>query len=314
MALTVEITNFETRFPKELDPNRYIEFNFFAPDTMKNAVTKLESAAKTGISGAGDVMSGNTSGLWNKAKNIGEDVIGAGDIVFGTLSSNLKSRVQGSNFDTTTQTINTSKQWVFQINLPIPNNLEESLKHDWNTDNGPVASVLNAGGDIGLQQIVNGIAALTGTRNVTTNPDYVQMYKGSQPRNITFSWTLMPNSKDESELMLSVIRRFKSYSSPNPSTSGAFLTSPLFCEVNIKNENLDDTIRLTNMVIDSVTANYSSGGFMEMFADGIPKVITLTISMVERKPKMAKDWLNDEEANSYDGRIAAANPKEKDKK
>jgi hypothetical protein len=52
------------------------------------------------------------------------------------------------------------------------------------------------------------------------------------------------------------------------------------------------------MVIDSVSVNYSPTGFMEMYADGIPKSISLSISLIERKPKMAKDWLAENEVLS----------------
>jgi hypothetical protein len=298
----MQIKDFETHFPKELDPNRYIEFNFYAPDFTSTVTKQLENVVIDTTNTTISVASGNTTGLWDKVKKVGNDVIGTGDLIIGTLASNIKDRAN-NNFNTTTKDVDTSKKWIFQINLPIPNNLEESLKHEWNTENGPVASILNAGANSGLQQIVNGIAALTGTRNVTTNPDYVQMYKGSQPRSMTFSWTLIPNSKEEAELMLSIIRRFKSYSSPNPSVSGAFLTAPLFCNVKIKNKNLDDTIHLTNMVIDSVTTNYAGGGFMEMFSDGIPKVIVLTVNMIERKPKMAEDWLNESEKKYYGEKV-----------
>jgi len=288
-----------THFPNELDENRYVEFNFYAPDLAKKVTDTLENAISDTANAISNIGSGD---IGSQLKKVGNNIIVTADKVFNTLGTQINNRVKdGKVPDLTSSDIDKSNKWIYQINLPIPNNLEEALKHNWDTENGPVAQILNMGigPDSTAAKVVNGIAALTGTRNITTNPDYIQMYKGSQPRNITFSWVLMPNSKEEAEKVLSIIRRFKAYSSPEASPSGAFLTAPMFCEVIIQNETLKETVKLDNMVIDSVSINYSAEGFMEMFADGIPKAMSLTVSMIERKPKMAEHWLNKEEADVF---------------
>jgi hypothetical protein len=291
--------DFVTYFPDNLDENRYIEFNFYAPDLAKDVIDSLEKVVSDTANVIGSI---GGKGTLSKVKNIGGNIVATADKVFDALASEINNRVKDKEIpDVSSGDMDKSKKWKFQINLPIPNNLQENLKHEWNTENGPVASILRSGvgPDSSAQKVINGIAALTGTRNVTTNPDYIQMYRGSQPRNITFSWSLMPNSKDEAERMLSIVRRFKAYSSPDPSKSRAFLTAPLFCSVVIQNENLSETIKLDNMVIDSVSVNYSGAGTMEMFADGIPKIIVLSVSLIERKPKVAEDWLNESESKAY---------------
>ena len=303
---TLEFNDYVTHFPMTLDENRYIEFNFFKDDLMKDVVTGLEKVIGHGANAIGKLGKGDTSGATKEIKAGGTTLLKTGSKVFKTLGSNINERIKDGDLSSKKAQSDTKngKEWIYQINLPIPNQLEESLKHDWDTDNGPVSSIMKAGmekgvGGVSVQSVVNGIAALTGTRNIVANPDYIQMYKGSQPRNISFSWILMPNNLEEADRILSIVRRFKSFSSGNPSTSNAFLTAPLFCNVVIKNDKLSNTIKLTNMVIDSVSINYSETSFMEMFADGMPKTIVLSISMIERKVKMAKDWLSDDITIKY---------------
>ena len=285
------------KFPEKLDQLRYVEFNFYKSDLMKGIVEGLEESVKTT---AKTLVNNPTSeSVKTAASSIGNTIVSTASSSKNTISDQVKKRINTGKVNSSA--IN-SKTWISSIDLPLPNNLEESLNHEWQEENGPVASILNMGvGPNSLAaQVVNGISALTGTRNVTVNPDYIQMYKGSKPREVTFTWTLMPNNETEAKKIWTIIRRFKAFSSGHPSTSYAFLTAPYFCEIKIRNEKMQEALKFNDMVISNISINYSESGFMEMYWDGTPKAIVLTLSLVERRMKTYNDWITDEEKNTYE--------------
>jgi len=258
-------------FPQTLEPNRNVWFNFYASDidTIKVPV----------------------------------------DTILTQLKGEVQTRVSNKKLDTSDvlekgKEAENSKTWKASIALPIPNNLQESLNHEWNEESGIVGYYLDKGlnsFDV-VSRVVQGVSTLSGTRNITTNPDYVQIYKGSKPRSITFTWQFLPNSRIEAETLWTIIRRFKTYSSPHPSKTNAFLTAPYFCEIIFENERMETSLKLNEMIINEISVNYSESGYMEMFYDGTPKTLSLTIRFTERKPKMFEDWMTDEEKSTYENK------------
>jgi len=185
-------------FPKKLDSIRYIEFSFYKADLVEDIIKTLENSVTT----ASKTLVNNPTeeSIKIAIKSVKDELIKTGSKTFKTIRDEANSRINTGRLNSSEINMN-RKTWISNIILPLPNNLEENLNHEWQEENGPVASILNngIGSDSLASRVVNGLAALTGTRNVTVNPDYVQMYKGSKPREVSFSWTLMPNSKEEAE-------------------------------------------------------------------------------------------------------------------
>jgi hypothetical protein len=287
-------------FPKDLDANRHVEFNFYASDLVKNVSEALDNATTKTVSAVANIAVTGGEQTLTTLIGVGGELLKTGEKTITTLGNELKTRVLSGKVNTK-ESNNSSSTWIASIDLPIPNNLEETLQHEWQEENGPVASILNKGlgSDSPAAKIINGISALTGTRNVTVNPDYIQMYKGTKPRSVSFSWSLMPNNKEEAQDIWDIIRRFKGFSSPHPSGSYAFLTAPYFCSITIRNSRMDESLQFWDMIIESVSVNYSESGFMEMYYDGTPKKINLTINFIERRVKTSEDWLTTSESNYY---------------
>jgi len=289
-------------FPKDLNAERALALSFYSDEYIKNmaqsletTITKASEAAFTDKATFDDVMKAGG----NSIKTAGSSLSKLGSEIKGRIKSNKldSKKAQGSVF-------------VSKIYLPIPNALTESINHDWNASQGAVAQILNMGigPDSMPSKIANGLASTMGARNITVNPDYVQMYQGSQPRDLTFEWTFAPKSKEEVETIFKIIRFFKSFSSGNPTTTRAFLLAPLFCEVTIgdigkgtrtKATDFVETLKIDNMIIKSVSVNYSEGSYMEMFKDGNPKVLVVTLNLTERRVKTAEEWLKDDERDIY---------------
>jgi len=286
-------------FPENLEPNRNTWFNFYAPDMIKGLVEGLETATFKVVS----IFEGNVTEVPDKLTDSIDTVVATADSVLTDLKKTMQERKTTKKLDSG----NIKKQsetWKASIALPIPNNLQETLNHEWNEESGIVAHYLDKGInslDV-VSKVIQGVSTISGTRNVTTNPDYIQIYKGSKPRSIDFSWVLLPNSKKEAETLWNIIRKFKAYSSPHPSKTNAFLIAPYFCEIIFENPRMETSLRLNEMVINSISVNYSESGYMEMFYDGTPKTINLTISFVERRPKVYQDWLKEEEKSTYENK------------
>ncbi len=195
------------------------------------------------------------------------------------------------DFSSESAKMNTST-YKASIAMPLPNNLDEVINQNWEKEKNILAYSLEKGipaGDI-VARVVNSVATQTGTRNVTTNPDYVQIYKGPEPREISFTWNLTPNNKEEADTIFRIIRKLKRFSAPHPSKTYAFLTSPFFCKITFSNTRIQDSMRFYEGMIQSVNTNYSQTGYMETFYDGSPKAMTLSVKILERRPKLYDDW------------------------
>jgi len=298
-----------TQFPDTLDEIRYTEFNFYKSDLAKQLVDSIESASVTVTKTTIDVVQNVKSGdISDAAKAFGEGIVAVGGQLIKTGSSllhdvttELDKRINENNKANSRSFQEVSRSWVGSIDLPIPNNLKESLSHDWQENNGQISQLINkgVGADTIVGKVLDTLSQSTGTRNITTNPDYVQMYRGTKPRNVSFEWILMPNNVKEAKTIFNLIRKFKAYSSGHPSASYAFLTAPYFCEITIRNKVMNDSLKLTDMVINNVSVNYSESGYMEMFYDGTPKAITLSLELTERRTKTVKDWMNTSETQKY---------------
>jgi len=280
-----------------IDVNRHVYISFFAPETIKglsNITNNIDEAFTSSLSGVKKVIEGGETkkeveSVFSNAKEV---VNSASDIIDKAADRLITKR-------NTAPVDLTKAKWEQTIILPIPNELQESLNHDWNEQNGLVASILNnsIGSNTNIGQAINGIAALTGTRNVTTNPDFVQMYSGTKLRGVSFSWTFIPDNKSQAEKIFETIRRFKQFSSGHLTQGGTFITAPYFCKIEFVAENLQEALQFDEMIIKDVNVNYSGAGNMEMFHDGNPKFITLSITFGERRMKTFKDW---EKSDSYD--------------
>jgi hypothetical protein len=101
----------------------------------------------------------------------------------------------------------------------------------------------------------------------------------------------MPNNQEDSKRIFEIIKEFKKYSSPEKTGAGTMLISPAFCEVTITaSDQIQETLLLNEMVIADISTNFSPMGHMEMYHDNMPKSVVLSVTMVERKPKLYEEW------------------------
>lgn len=191
------------------------------------------------------------------------------------------------------------------IMLPLPNAMEDNQQHRWEEQEGLVAKIggaLTKTGDDVIGKIP-GVKSLNvdaeytlkylnmqaGKRQFTTNPSYWQMYKGSTPRDIGFTWIFVPRTSAESSLIQEVVLAFKKFSSPEKLTNGFLFKSPYIWTVKFSNPKITNMLALKKLVCTQVQVSYGEGS-MSLFKDGMPKYIQMTVSFHECTVSTAEDF------------------------
>lgn len=187
---------------------------------------------------------------------------------------------------------------IYGIALPLPNELADSQSHQWDSTTGFVSDIAQTakgvagriaenatGGRIGGDMISKGVAnaaSKAGFRQPLIDPGYFQDYKGTEPREFTFNWDLVPNNIDEAYNIFSIIYNLKKYTLPKSTINGVSMLSPYLFEIQIGNEIINALMNMNNVVCKSMTVNYSVDNSLQMFADGMPKYISLNMTFAER--------------------------------
>ena len=181
----------------------------------------------------------------------------------------------------------------FDIILPIPNELSDSQTHSFSTDTGIVKDLADKANSMfplfSIQKAIGQIASTLGTRRVLANPGFFQNYTGSDPRSFSFSFKLIPNSKEEAETIMKVIKLIKKYSSPSI-TADAIMIAPHFFHFYFSNTTLQNLTGIRPCVITDVSTNYAGSGILETTMDGMPRQINLSISMKELRTITEDMW------------------------
>ena len=187
---------------------------------------------------------------------------------------------------------------IYGIALPLPNELADSQAHSWDSTTGFVSDIAQAvkgiagdivegktGGSVSGDMISKGVAnasSRAGFRQPLIDPGYFQDYKGTEPREFTFNWDLVPNNIDEAYNIFSIIYNLKKYTLPKSTINGVSMLSPYLFEIQIGNEIINALMNMNNVVCKSMTVNYSVDNSLQMFSDGMPKYISLNMTFAER--------------------------------
>lgn len=175
---------------------------------------------------------------------------------------------------------------IYGIALPLPNELSDEQSHQWTAEQGLVkktydgvvgsgvlSKILGAGGEL---------ATKSGGRQPLIDPGYFQDYKGTEPRTFNFEWDLVANNAGEAEHIRDILYNLKKFSLPKSNVSGISLMSPYMFTLEVENEYINNLMNMNNLVCTSMTVNYSADGSLQMFANGMPKHIKLSMSFAER--------------------------------
>lgn len=176
---------------------------------------------------------------------------------------------------------------VYGVALPLPNELSESQNHQWSTTEGAVSNISKKVTEreilgVSVNKLISEIASSSGSRKPMIDPGYFQDYNGTEPRQFTFSWDLIPNNSNDVEQIKTILYHLKKYTLPTSAVSGIGLLSPFSFDIEIGSETIQDLMNINNVVCTAMTIDYGADGGLQFLADGMPKFIKLSMSFVER--------------------------------
>lgn len=282
---TITITNTGSREPKSTTPTLFYYPNTIRQDEFKlRKVTLSIYKSRTFASTFDEIKSKVSEGTSQLIQDV-------------ATADNYKETIYAIwESDAVSKTYNQLKNdlgadFEYQIVLPLPNEVSDSIAHEYSIDNGIVGSIAeNSSAIKTLQESIGAkLANATGTQKVMMNPEFYQNYTGSRPREINFTFNLIPNNKEEAESIFSLIILLKKMSSPEL-TRALFLTQPRFFHIQFGNEKLQRMINPLPCVLKQVDTNYSASGYIETTLDGSPKFIALTLTFAEIKAHEFAEW------------------------
>lgn len=121
------------------------------------------------------------------------------------------------------------------------------------------------------------IIAYTCTGGSNTNDQATVKNSGVKP--------IIPN-----ESFLTNVSEMAKYANEKMAESFGYMGQPNYWKISFSNGYIDRLLKLDYVVCTSVNVTYGNGSKLEVYSDGIPKVITLSLSFAEVKLKMREDF------------------------
>ena len=144
--------------------------------------------------------------------------------------------------------------------------------------------------NISADAILADAANATGQRKPIIDPSYFQNYSGSTARSFSLKYDLVPNSTEEAEEIMMIIAKFKQYSSPTQAKSSPILYAPYHFKITNSNSYINLLTAIDTVVLSSISVDYGADGSMELFGDGMPKYISLSLNFEEDRVRTAEDY------------------------
>ena len=227
------------------------------------------------------------------------------------VQQNLKSNSKSSEYDTSAIIV-----------LPLPNTFTDSQSHGWSNETGIIGTigknlmsmaspsgiakkvagatggaagaVAGAAGDamsgITLDKVLGASSSSLGLRKPLIDPGYFQNYSGSDPREFTMTWDLVPSSGAEANDIVMIIMKLKEYSAPSRMVNGVSLWAPHFFSIEFGNPFISAMAKIDRVVIKNISVDYGADGFMQQHFDGMPKHMTLALTFAECDMSTADDY------------------------
>lgn len=114
------------------------------------------------------------------------------------------------------------------------------------------------------------------------NPFTAAIFEKVTPRKFNFSWTIQPQTEEESVNLRRIINQFRYWSLPNPSSDALILDVPYEWELSFV--GTDFLYAFSRCVMSNLDIDYSPNGFNAFMIDGAPQSVTITIDFEEIYP------------------------------
>jgi hypothetical protein len=178
------------------------------------------------------------------------------------------------------------------ISLPIPKKINEMNMMNWSeisltgTILGAARSALGgAVGSITTTALQLG-SSFTGTQ---LNPFILQYFQRPSFREFSFTWTLAPRNRKESEQINKIINQIKAAQAPRMAAGGFLMEYPDLAIVQFF--PIDEfQVSLKECVIVGVNVDYTPAGPSYIGGTAAPTMVNLTINLKETKLWFSDEW------------------------
>lgn len=224
----------------------------------------------------------------------------------------LASQVPLSYFDPTANSpyskiLNMGSTTGNHISLPIPKKINEMNMMNW-SEISLTGTILDAARSAAFAAGGRGGAALANIATTTLqlgsaffgiqiNPFILQYFQRPSFREFSFTWTLAPRNRKESEQIHKIINQIKARQAPRIAAGGILMEYPDLAIVQFfPNDKFQ--ISLKECVIVGVNVDYTPAGPSYIGGTAAPTMVNLTIHLKETKLWSSYEW---EAATPEDG-------------
>lgn len=133
-------------------------------------------------------------------------------------------------------------------------------------------------------------AAFDLTAGSTPNPHVAVTFNNVKLRTFAYSWRFSPNSKEESEAVVNIVKTFNSRILPGKGND-YLLKYPNQCLIKLDPVQLNELMKYRPCVITDMSVNYAPSGIPAFFAGtNLPVEIELALSFQEIQIRTAEDY------------------------
>lgn len=182
------------------------------------------------------------------------------------------------------------------INLPIPKKVNEMNMMNW-SELSLTGTILNAAtalagsatGRAGLSIVNAGLQIGSAFSGLQLNPFILQYFQRPSFREFSFTWTLAPRNRKESEQINNIINQIKAAQAPKREASGFLMGYPDLAIVQFSPAD-EFQIQLKECVIVGVNIDYTPAGPSYINGTSAPTMVNLTVHLKETKLWWSDEW------------------------
>ncbi len=292
-----------SKYPSNLSQDRYLTIGVW--DTSKNdpnqLISDIASSAARSVKEAAFGSATGTAVPADAAPSLTKSIDNAWNGAGGIAKQYYNNNISKGNFGNPSLDDGGIPVWKYNFYLPLPNEIQEALSHDFTSQGGLVdqaAELLTSIPGIsklsGLSdtagKISNMASLATGSQAWSYYDNKVLKYTSSDFRSLDCSWTMIANNQAEAKTIQEIILQLKAFSSPESRAGKLMVQAPHFFSLTFNNKVIDDALQFKEVVITGLSVNYSTNSDMQLFVDEMPKTINLSITFKDREPKLANTW------------------------
>ena len=174
------------------------------------------------------------------------------------------------------------------INLPIPKKVNEMNMMNW-SEISLTGTLLNTAAKAAGGFISTGVQIGSSFAGVQLNPFILQYFQRPSFREFSFTWTLAPRNRKESEQIHKIINQIKARQAPRISANGFLMEYPDLAIVQFFPDD-EFQINLKECVIVGVNVDYTPAGPSYIGGTAAPTMVNLTVHLKETKLWFSEEW------------------------